>query len=306
LPVLPFLEIQAPMSRILVAEDSPTQALQIRILLEDAGFDVELCASGREALQAARREPPDLVLTDLHMEEMDGLELAEMLRHEQPTLPVIVISESNDAEAAVQAFYKGAASYIPKRNVEQELVTTIDEVLDLVSTQRHQDWILECLKQTEFQFVLDNNPDLIPPLIDYLQQNLRRLKLCDEGGLIRISVAINEALTNAIYHGNLAVGSELRERDEESYFELIKQRRSQPPYCNRRVYLSARESGAEAVYVVRDEGGGFDPARIPDPTAPPNLTKATGRGLLLIHAFMDKVVYNDVGNEVMMIKRRKP
>jgi CheY-like chemotaxis protein len=280
--------------------------LQIRILLEDAGFDVDLCANGRDALQSIRRQPPDLVVTDFKMAEMDGLELTEMLRSEQPALPVIVISESDSAEAAVQAFYKGAASYVPKRNLDQELVTTIDDVLDLATAQRHQEWILECLTQTECQFVLDNNPDLIPPLIDYLQQNLRRLKLCDEGGLMRIAVAINEALTNAIYHGNLNVGSDLREQDEEGYFELIKQRRSQPPYCNRRVYLSARESGAEAVYVVRDEGGGFDPARIPDPTAPANLTKATGRGLLLIHAFMDKVVYNDVGNQVMMIKRRKP
>jgi CheY-like chemotaxis protein len=301
-----LLEIQAPMSRVLVAEDSPTQALQIRLMLEDAGFEVELCADGREALHAVRRQLPDLVLTDVKMAEMDGLQLVEALRREQPTLPVVVISESESADAAVQAFYKGAASYVPKRNLEQELITTIDDVLDLASAQRHQDWILECLTQTEFHFVLDNNPDLIPPLIDHLQQNLRRMKLCDENSLIRISVAINEALTNAIYHGNLDVGSALRDQDEESYFELIRQRRQQAPYCDRRVYLCARESGAEAVYVVRDEGRGFDPRRIPDPTAEANLTKASGRGLLLMQAFMDKVVYNKRGNEVTMTKRRKP
>jgi DNA-binding response OmpR family regulator len=294
------------MSRIVVAEDSPTQALQIRLMLEDAGFDVELCADGQEALASARRRLPELVVTDLNMAEMDGLQVVEVLRREQPTLPVIVISESDSAEAAVQAFYRGAASYVAKRNLERELVATIDEVLDQASAQRHRDWILECLTQTEFHFILDNNPDLIPPLIEHLQQNLRRMKLCDENSLIRISVAINEALTNAIYHGNLDVGSALREKDEESYFELIRQRRQQPPYCDRRVYLSARESGAEAVYVVRDEGTGFDPRRIPDPTAPANIHKATGRGLLLIHTFMDKVVYNDVGNQIMMIKRRKP
>jgi CheY-like chemotaxis protein len=292
------------MSRILVAEDSPTQALQIRLLLEDAGFVVELCADGREALHSVRSDVPDLVLTDLKMSEMDGLELTEKLRSELPTLPVIVISDSESAEAAIQAFYRGAASYVPKRNLERELVHTIDEVLEFASAQRHHDWILEHLTQTESQFVLDNNPDLIPPLVDYLQQSLRRLKLCDERGLNRIAVAINEALTNAIYHGNLAVGSELRDRDEEGYFELINQRLSEPPYCHRRVYVSARESGAEAVYIIRDEGAGFDPSDIPDPRAPGNLTKASGRGLLLIRTFMDMVVHNDVGNEIRMIKRR--
>jgi CheY-like chemotaxis protein len=214
------------MLRILVAEDSPTQALQIRLVLEAAGFEVELCADGWEALHSVRRDVPDLVLTDLKKSEMDGLELTEKLRSDQPTLPVIVISESDSAEAAVQAFYKGAASYVPKRNLERELLNTIDEVLELASAQRHHDWILEHLTHSEFQFVLDNNPDLIPPLVEYLLQNLRRLKFCDESGLIRIAVAINEALTNAIYHGNLAVGSELRDEDEEGYFELINRRRN--------------------------------------------------------------------------------
>jgi CheY-like chemotaxis protein len=302
----PFLEIQALMSRILVAEDSPTQALQIRLMLEDAGFEVELCADGLEVLRAIRRQPFDLVVTDLKMAEMDGLELVDALRREQPTVPVIVVSETDSAESAVEAFYRGAASYVPKANLDRDLVDTIDEVLDLANTQRHQDWILECLTQTEFQFVLDNNPDRIPPLIAYLQQNLRRLKLCDENGLIRIAVAINEALTNAIYHGNLEVGSELRDEDEEGFFELISQRRNQRPYCDRRVYFSARESGAEAVYVVRDEGAGFDPGSLPDPTAPDNITKASGRGLLLIRAFMDKVAHNPRGNQITMVKRRKP
>jgi CheY-like chemotaxis protein/anti-sigma regulatory factor (Ser/Thr protein kinase) len=294
------------MSRILVAEDSPTQALQIRLVLEEAGFEVETCADGWEALHSVRDNVPDLVLTDLKMSELDGLELTEKLRSEQPALPVIVISESDRAEAAVQAFYKGAASYVPKRNLERELVNTIDEVLELASAQRHHDWILEHLTHREFQFVLDNNPDLIPPLVEYLLENLRRLKLCDESGLIRIAVAINEALTNAIYHGNLAVGSELRDGDEEGYFELINRRRNEPPYCNRRVYVSAQESGAEAIYTIRDEGAGFNPSDIPDPRAPGNLTKASGRGLLLIRTFMDTVVHNDVGNEIRMIKRRGP
>src|SRR6516165_9703980 len=100
------------MSLILVAEDSPTQAQQIRLMLEEAGFVVELCADGRQALQSVRRQLPDLVLTDLTTAGMDGLQLTEALRREQPALPVVVISESDSAEAAVQAFYKGASSYV--------------------------------------------------------------------------------------------------------------------------------------------------------------------------------------------------
>jgi anti-sigma regulatory factor (Ser/Thr protein kinase) len=55
--------------------------------------------------------------------------------------------------------------------------------------------------------------------------------------------------------------------------------------------------------VIRDEGKGFDMAKIPDPTDPENLVLPYGRGVMLINCFMDEVRYNDVGNEVTMIKR---
>jgi anti-sigma regulatory factor (Ser/Thr protein kinase) len=63
-------------------------------------------------------------------------------------------------------------------------------------------------------------------------------------------------------------------------------------------------SRLEAVFVVRDEGPGFDPTSLPDPTDPINLERVSGRGLLLIQTFMDHVEHNETGNQITMIKRR--
>src|SRR5256885_1266341 len=100
------------MSRVLVVEDSATQALQIRLLLEEAGFEVGLAANGLEALQVIPHEPPDLVLTDLDMPGMTGLELVETLRREHPSLPAILITQYGSEEIAVQALQRGAANYV--------------------------------------------------------------------------------------------------------------------------------------------------------------------------------------------------
>ena len=55
--------------------------------------------------------------------------------------------------------------------------------------------------------------------------------------------------------------------------------------------------------MIRDEGPGFDPTKLPDPTDPANMEKASGRGLLLIRTFMEEVRHNDQGNEITMVWR---
>ena len=130
------------------------------------------------------------------------------------------------------------------------------------------------------------------------------MKLCDQNGLIRVAVALREALSNAIVHGNLEVASELREQDDGTYANLIKTRQQEEPYDDRHVHIVARETRFEARYVIRDEGPGFNADNLPDPTDPANLEKVSGRGMLLIRTFMDDVRHNAKGNEITMTKFR--
>jgi anti-sigma regulatory factor (Ser/Thr protein kinase) len=177
-------------------------------------------------------------------------------------------------------------------------------VLTVAQANKNQQRLLECLVNTEEQFLIDNDPSLIPPLIGYLQENITRMHLCDEIGRIRVSIALQEALLNALQHGNLEIPSELKEKDDKSFQVLMEQRRREKPFRSRRIHVTARESLGDVVYIVRDEGPGFDPSKLPDPTDPANLDRVSGRGLLLIRTFMDKVYHNKVGNEITMVKHR--
>jgi CheY-like chemotaxis protein/anti-sigma regulatory factor (Ser/Thr protein kinase) len=291
------------MSRILVVEDSRTQAMQIQFLLEDAGFSVELAGHGLEALEALKRALPDVVLTDLDMPEMNGLELVEAVRRDYPCVPVILMTALGSEEIAVQALQKGAASYVPKRRLNDDIVTTLEDVIAVAQAGRCQQRILECLTETEVNFVLDNDSSLAPALIGHLEDLTTRLLSCDRTDLMRVGVALHEALLNAMYHGNLEVGSDLRQQDEQVYHDVVEKRRREPPYRDRRVRVSARLSRLETVYVVEDEGPGFDPSTLPDPNNPANLERVGGRGLMLIRTFMDQVQHNERGNRILMRKR---
>jgi anti-sigma regulatory factor (Ser/Thr protein kinase) len=164
----------------------------------------------------------------------------------------------------------------------------------------------ECWDQTEFEFHLGSDVTLVPALVSHLQRYLRSVRHCDETELVRVGVALNEALQNAVYHGNLELDSELRSTSTDEYFRQAQERRGCEPFCHRRVRLWARESRAEARYVIQDEGPGFDFQRAlqDDPTDPRNLTRPYGRGLFLIRTFMSDVQFNSSGNEITMVHRR--
>jgi CheY-like chemotaxis protein len=293
------------MAVILVVDDSPVDRTRAGGLLRKRPeLTPAFASNGREALEAISARPPDLVVTDLQMPEIDGLELVETVRRRFPGLPVILMTAHGSEEIAVQALRKGAASYVAKRNLAAELVDTVLSVLEIARADLSQKHILACLTQTESRYELDNDIASIAPLIGQLEANLNRMELCDETGLIRVAVALREALVNAIYHGNLDLTSALLEADEAKFGELASRRPREQPYAGRRVHLLARETRSEVTYVIRDEGQGFDPASLPDPTLPQNLERRTGRGLFLIRTFMDDVRHNPVGNEITLVKRR--
>jgi CheY-like chemotaxis protein/anti-sigma regulatory factor (Ser/Thr protein kinase) len=302
------------MATILVVDDSAVDRHLVGSMLtkrpgmtaaeKRTGLSVGYANNGREALTAIQEAMPDLVLTDLQMPNMNGLELVEELRSRYPSLPVILMTAQGSEDIAVQALQKGAASYVPKKNLAQDLLETVESILELAGAKRKQEQLLnECWSQTESHFVLSNDLSFIAPLIGHLQENLKRMRVCDENGLIRVAVALREALSNAMLHGNLEVSSELRAKDEKAYYRLIEERRQQEPYDDRRVYVSARESRNEANYSVRDEGPGFDPTSVLNPLDQVNLENISGRGLLLIRTFMDEVKHNRQGNEITMVRR---
>src|SRR5262249_47761871 len=128
------------------------------------------------------------------------------------------------------------------------------------------------------------------------------LPLGDETERLRVGIALEEALANAYYHGNLQLAADGDVRDRKRYEELARQRSLEPPYRDRRIHVRARISREQAVFVIRDEGPGFDTARLPQ-TGITASEQGYGRGILLMRTIMDEVTYNAAGNEVTLVKR---
>lgn len=292
------------MATVLVVDDSALDRRLTTRMLEEIGLRVQSAAHGREALEKLAMALPDMVLTDMQMPELNGLELIGEISRRYPSVPVVVMTAYGSEETAVSALRLGAASYVPKHNLSRDLVETVKNVLSVARARRETLAMLDSMNRLDTQFVLDNTAEGLDALIGYLKEQFRQIRLFGEQDILRVGTAVYEALTNAIEHGNLELSSSDRDDEGPAYRRIVEERARQAPYRNRHVYLSVALTRGEALITVRDEGKGFDPSVLPDPSDPENVGRVNGRGLFLIRTFMDEVRFNPSGNEITMVKRR--
>ena len=292
------------MEKILVVDDEQDGRDVAGQCLRDHGMTALFASNGREAVRVIEQQHPDAVLTDLHMPEMDGLELVRFVRSNYAGLPVVLMTSRGSEETAVSALRAGALSYVPKSELRNNLCDAMSMVMAAVEDRRYREQARMLLEESAATFVLGYDPEAPGALVNHLEGNLRRINFCDDTALFQIGTALGEAISNAIDHGNLELDSRLRERGAGVYMQARHERTTQPPYRERRVHVTERLTPDHVQYEVRDQGKGFDISTVPDPLHPDCLLKVSGRGLLLVRTFMDEVTFNRRGNEVTMIKRR--
>jgi CheY-like chemotaxis protein/anti-sigma regulatory factor (Ser/Thr protein kinase) len=287
---------------ILVVDDSPIDRRLASRLLEKEGFITVTAANGREALAALEQERVSIVVTDLVMPEMDGLSLVGAILARDPTIRVILMTAYGSDEIAIRALLRGAVSYVPKRQLATSLAETVRSVLSLLPVPDAPPESVRTLERAEWE--LGNDLEEIPRVVSLVEKRLERSSALDQGSRIHMSIALREAIVNAILHGNLEISSSLKESDPDAHDALARERQTQAPYRERRVRVSLMESPDEVTCVVSDDGSGFDLSVVSDPTEAVNLERTSGRGLFLIRTFMTSVRHSDGGRTISMVKRR--
>ncbi len=103
---------------VLIVDDNPIDRRLAAGVVEKVGMTTCFAGHGKEALEVMAREPPDVVLTDLLMPEMDGLELVERIKKDYPTIPVVLMTAHGSEEIAVKALRTGAAKLCAQEQLD--------------------------------------------------------------------------------------------------------------------------------------------------------------------------------------------
>ncbi|MCA9263622.1 MAG: response regulator [Planctomycetales bacterium] len=293
---------------ILVVDDTPVDRRLVGgLLAEDQFLDVRFAENGREALAMIEEETPRLVLTDLVMPEMDGLEFVRQVQQTRPSLPIVLMTAYGSGETALEALRCGATSYIPKSQMSDRLLRTVQRLLGMTGELYNLQLITEHQTRICFEYSVPCKLALIDALLGVVHKSAAMLQLGNSGERLQMSVALEQALLNAIYRGNLEISYDemtaVRGQGPRAVTDLIKQRNSMPRYSGRKVFLKVDMNRERAEFTVRDDGNGFDTSLVPARDDPDQLDATKKQGLVLMTNLMDEVHFNTVGNEVVLVKR---
>jgi twitching motility two-component system response regulator PilH len=120
------------MPKVLIVEDSPTQALRERIALESLGFEVAVVNDSRQAVEAAKTESPDVVLSDVRMPGLDGFQLTQAMRADPAMSRTAIVLNSatvNEEEDKALALELGAQDYIEKGLAPDALASALTSAI---------------------------------------------------------------------------------------------------------------------------------------------------------------------------------
>lgn len=271
---------------ILVVDDDPVVHQLLAAVLEPQGWRVESAFDGIEGWRRIETTPYHLVLTDVRMPGLDGLELLRRIRQHHPDLKVMVMTADSTPENVITAIREHAFTYFSKPFSPTAVADMIAQALSMPVWQDDVE-------------VLSARPQWISlrvrcklEVADRLLQFLREMKMdLPAGEREDIAAAFRELLLNAIEHGG----------------------HSDPNQVLRVAYV--RTSRA-VLYYIQDPGQGFSPESLPHaaisnpPESPFNHLEARaeqgirpgGFGILLARNLVDELIYNEKGNEVLLIK----
>ena len=293
------------MPTILLADDAAVDRRIVIGILREQDVEIVEVTNGREALEHCKNSLPDLVLTDLQMPEVGGLELTSQISLQYPNLPIVLMTAHGSEEIAVQALACGATSYVPKAQLSRLLIDTVRPILSQVETASDYRRLMQCSTSNALDFELGGDLSLIAPLVELVQKIADGMGVCKFLSRIRFGIAVEHALKNAMLHGVYDVRQIPHENPSDNEIAAFVERRSkQSPYRNRKVYVDVKVTAEEAFVKIRDDGDGFDTSLVPEPRSAKAMEPSAGRGLVLMQTFVDQLTFNETGNEVILLKKR--
>ncbi len=288
--------------KILILEDDHASRTYLSSLLTLNQYECKAAQNGEEGLVMFEEFKPDLVLSDIQMPKMSGLEFLKAIRRDNSDAIVIMVTAYGSEDYAIKAFREGANNYLKKPIYEEELLILLAKYKPIISQKNLKESIPSLVMQRSLTMKFDSDVGIIPRVVDFLIAETGNMFTKDE--LINVELGLVELMMNAVEHGNLNITYQEKNKalESNSLTELYDQRKQDELYKDRKVTVLYNQNQDGCEWMISDEGNGFDYQDLPDPTSSDNLLDMNGRGIFISKFMFDNLEYLGKGNIVRIKK----
>ncbi len=288
--------------KVLIVEDDNPSRFFLESLLGSNEYEFRSAANGIEGLNIFEEYLPDIVLTDIQMPIMDGLELLEAIREKKSDTIVIIVTAFGTENYAIQALHLGANNYLKKPVSAQELLRLLKKYQGILSSKYSSDALPGKLINRKFTLEFETEFNKIPKIVDKVL--VESILDVEDNEKVNIELGLVELITNAIEHGNLNIDYFEKQKalDDGELGELYNQRMSIPENKNRMITIDFLSDPEKYQWTIVDEGNGFNWELLPDPTDEAHILELSGRGIFISRFLFDEIKYIGSGNTVIATK----
>jgi CheY-like chemotaxis protein len=287
---------------ILIVEDDYASREFLFNLIKFEGYEVETAVNGEEGLEKHEACKPDLIICDIQMPKMDGLEMLSQLRSKKSDTFFIITTAFGSEDYAIEALRLGANNYLKKPIDKKSLIGLIKKYQSIIEhrllTQRAEGKIVE----KELKIIFETNIDHVSAIVGQLISEIN--VPLNDSERTNIELGLDELITNSIEHGNLGISFDEKvfAADNNTLTDLYREKMNNPGLKDRKIKVDYRQKDGYCEWLITDEGDGFDWKSIPDPTQGAQLMELNGRGIFITNFLFDEMEYLGKGNQVRVRK----
>ncbi len=291
------------MVRILIIDDEKAVRDVLKIALTEQGYETIEANNGKKGIELFKQNNPEIVLTDVMMPEMTGLEFTRFIKEMNTDTDVIVMTGYGTEEVVIEALHAGASNYIKKPISFEDLFAIIDRILTKRKHRKRVEPAKDAVVFEKKDLVIGNDHSTVWGAVNQLLFNMH--SGIDRNLVEGMRIGLYEIIINAIEHGNLAISYEEKSHalKNNSYVQLLEERKNRADQQEKKILISSTYDHEQIIITIKDDGAGFNYGELPETKSPETMLATHGRGIFLTSLYFDSLDFLESGNTVRLIKK---
>lgn len=288
--------------KVLIVEDDLASRNYLEILINKEGLEYKSAINGKEGLEIFKEFQPHIVLSDINMAPMNGIELLAAIKKIQPQTIVIMLTAFNSEEYVIEAMKYGANNYLKKPVFRDTIVSVLRKYKNIILSKNTHTKVQSFVQNQTFTMEITNDMYILPYIVNYLVEQVECIFKEDE--YMGIRLGLDEMIINAVEHGNLNISyiEKSKAIKNNSLKQLQDERQQDPKNKHKKVTISFEQTDTYCQWIIQDQGNGFDPKIIPNPILTETSETLHGRGIFITQFQFDEMEYSNNGTCVRLRK----